>query len=415
MLLCTAVALAWANSPWAESYWHLWETEIIIRLGALEISHPLHFWINDGLMAIFFLLVGAEIKREFLVGELSSPKKAALPIFAALGGMVVPAAIYAWFNRGLPSLRGWGIPMATDIAFSLGILALFGRRIPLGLKVFLAAFAIADDLGAVLVIAFFYSEGISWIHLIYAGGFLLALLLANWSGVRNLLVYGLLGLALWWSFLLSGVHATVAGVLLAMTIPARTRIDAEEFLSQSKELLAEFERASQNGKNILTNEGQQSALYALQEACELAEAPLQRLEEKLHSWVAFLIMPLFALSNAGVGWGKGGESFSGDPVYWGVMLGLVLGKQTGITLASWLTNRLHLAALPEGVSWRHIYGAGWLGGIGFTMSLFITHLAFGKSPEHMEAAKMGILTASLIAALGGTTVLLGTRSTANNR
>lgn len=416
LLLCTLLALAWANSPWAESYWHLWETEITVHAGGFEFSRPLHFWINDGLMVIFFLLVGLEIKREFLVGELSSPRKAALPIFAALGGMVTPALIYSALNQGKAGIHGWGIPMATDIAFSLGILALLGRRVPLGLKVFLAAFAIADDLGAVLVIAFFYTEGISWIHLLYGAAFSAALLLANWSGVRSILVYGLLGLGLWYSFLLSGVHATVAGVLLAMAIPARTRIDAEEFLRQGRALLEEFEAASRDGGNILTNEGQQSALHALEEACELVESPLQRLEEGLHSWVAFGIMPLFALANAGVSLGgEARESVLANPVSLGVILGLVLGKQIGITLFSWLSVKLRLAALPGGVSWRHIYGAGWLGGIGFTMSLFITHLAFGSRPEHLEAAKTGILTGSVLAALGGTAVLLGSRRAEGGR
>jgi len=410
LLLCTLIALAWANSPWAESYWHLWETEITIHVGRFEFSRPLHFWINDGLMVIFFLLVGLEIKREFLVGELSSSRKAALPVFAALGGMVAPALIYAAFNRGQATIRGWGIPMATDIAFSLGILALLGRRVPLGLKVFLAAFAIADDLGAVVVIALFYTGGISWTYLLYGAGFLLALAVANWSGVRSLLVYSLLGMGLWWSFLLSGVHPTVAGVLLALTIPARTKIDAEEFLRQGRALLAEFEASSRDGRGILTNEGQQSALHALEEACELVETPLQKMEEGLHSWVAFGIMPLFALANAGVTVrGENVVSALQDPVTLGVLAGLVLGKQTGITLFSWLAVRTGLAALPASVTWRHIYGVGWLGGIGFTMSLFIAHLAFGSSPE-LASAKAGILVASVLSGLGGTVILRATRA-----
>jgi len=400
LILCTLVALFWANSPWAESYHHLWEAGPDIRWGAYDFRITFHHVINDGLMVVFFFLVGLEIKREVLVGELASVKRAALPIAAAFGGMVVPATIYTLLNLGGPGAPGWGIPMATDIAFALGVLALLGPRAPLALKVFLAALAIADDLGAVLVIALFYTTDISWAALGMAAVFLALMVACNRIGVRSPVVFLLLGIGLWVAFLLSGVHATVAGVISAMAIPARTRIDTQEFLDRGKALMEEFDRAGVEGKNVLTNQNQQAVIQAVESTCESAQAPLQRIEHGLQPWVAFGIIPIFALSNAGVHLsGNLADAFA-HPVTLGVILGLVLGKPIGITLFSWLAVRLGIAAKPEGVAWRELHGVSWLGGIGFTMSLFIANLAF-PGGAMVDEAKVGILTASVFAAVIG--------------
>jgi NhaA family Na+:H+ antiporter len=367
LIACTVVALAWANSPWAGSYFHLWHTDPTFGFAGKLISKPLHFWINDGLMALFFLLVGLEIKRETLVGELASFKKAALPITAALGGMIVPAGLYALLNQGGSGASGWGIPMATDIAFALGVLALLGDRVPTSLKVFLAALAIADDIGAVLVIAFFYTAQVSWISLGVGGLFFVALIAANRAGARHPLIYAVLGLGLWLAFVPSGIHATVAGVLLAITIPARQRDDSNAFPAQG-------------------------------------ESPMLRFEHALMPWNKYVIMPVFALANAGVVLGAGAARSLADPISLGVICGLVLGKPIGIVLFSWLATRSRVAAMLDGISWRQIVGVGLLGGIGFTMSLFIANLAFGATPA-LETAKVGILTASVASAMVGGVVL----------
>lgn len=402
LLICAAAALLWANSPLSASYNDLWQTKLTVGVGSFILSKPLFLWINDGLMAVFFFVVGLEIKREVLVGELASFRQAALPLAAAIGGMIVPALIYIAFNRNGPGASGWGIPMATDIAFALGVLALLGKRAPLPLKVFLTALAIVDDIGAVLVIALFYTAEIAWSSLAIAAGFLIVLIVVNRLGVRHPLVYTLLGLGLWAAFLKSGVHATVAGVLLAMTIPSRARINNREFVVKGRELLDDFERA--NGNELDVNETRQAALQALEKTVQYAEAPLQRMEHALHPWVTFFIMPVFALANAGVTLGNGLASSLAHPISLGIVLGLVLGKQIGITLFAWLAVKSKLAALPGGMRWVQIYGASWLAGIGFTMSLFIADLAFGAAPS-LSIAKVGILTASLIAGAAGYSIL----------
>jgi Na+:H+ antiporter, NhaA family len=368
---CTVAALIWANSPFAASYFHFWHMDLTFgRIGGL-LAEPLHFWINDGLMALFFLLVGLEIKREILVGELASFQRAVLPIAAALGGMIVPAAFYLLFNHGGPGAAGWGIPMATDIAFALGVLALLGNRVPTSLKVFLAALAIADDIGAVLVIAFFYTERISWISLGVGGLFFVALLAANRAGVRHLLIYAILGLGLWVAFLQSGIHATVAGVLLAIAIPARQRTASRAVLMSN-------------------------------------ESPMLRLEHALIPWNRYLIMPVFALANAGVALGGGAARSVVAPVSLGVIFGLVIGKPIGIVLFSWLATQTRLAGMLDGIGWRQIVGVGMLGGIGFTMSLFIANLAFGDGTA-LETAKVGILVASILSGIAGVIVLVKRR------
>jgi NhaA family Na+:H+ antiporter len=407
LLACTVVALAWANSPWVDSYHRLWETPLTLGIPGRELTLSLHHWINDGLMAVFFFLVGLEIKREMLVGELASARQAALPIAGALGGMLVPAGLYALVNAGGPGAPGWGIPMATDIAFALGVLALLGPRVPLGLKVFLTALAIVDDIGAVLVIAFFYTAELSWTALGVGAVLLVALGVCNSVGVRHAAVYALLGVALWGSFLASGIHATIAGVLLAMTIPSRTRIDEDEFLARGRLLLDDFERSCSPATTVLTNAGQQQAIHELEVACEEAQAPLLRMEHKLHGIVAFGIMPLFALANAGVHFGGGLLAGLSWPVTGGVVLGLVLGKPIGITLFAWLATRVGAATLPAGVDWRSVVGVSCLGGIGFTMSIFIASLAFAGSTALLDSAKVGILAASLMAGVIGWLTLRG--------
>lgn len=372
------------------------------------MAHDLHFWVNDALMAVFFLVVGLEINRELLVGELASPRQAALPIMAAIGGVVAPALIFSLFNAQGSGSRGWGIPMATDIAFVIGVMALFGERIPLGLKVFLTALAIVDDIMAVLVIAFFYTSTISLPAVGAAAVFFGVLLGANRLGIRHVLFYALFGTLLWLAVLQSGIHATIAGVILAIAIPSRTELDALAFLRRSRVVLDHFETSANCEKSILNDEEQQIAIDALEDTCEKAQPPLHLLIETSHPWVTFGIMPLFALANAGV-------NLSGDlleslrePVTLGVLLGLLLGKPMGITAASWLAVRLRPADLPPEIRWGHIHGAGWLGGIGFTMSLFVAALAFGDE-DLLGKAKLGILGGSLLAGIVGSVFLLRDR------
>lgn len=405
LLACAAIAMIWANSPWAASYHHLWETSITIGPAGAALTMSLHHWINDGLMVLFFFVVGLEIKRELLIGELASPRQAALPIAAALGGMIAPAILYTTLNFGGPGSHGWGVPMATDIAFALGVLALLGPRVPTGIKVFLAALAIVDDLGAVVVIALFYTAELKTGALAAAAVLVALLFLMNRLGVRRPAVYAIGGIALWLAVLASGIHATIAGVLLAMTIPARTRIDEREFSDKVEHALGDFRHGMRReGTTVLTDEDQQNAIWTIEEACEGVQAPLLKFVDSLHGIVAFLIMPLFALSNAGVPVGGGlGEAFA-SPITWGVIIGLVIGKPIGITALSWLAVRVGLAELPHGVNWRGIIGTSVLGGIGFTMALFVASLAF-SSAEMLDHAKLGILSASTVAGIIGWLVL----------
>lgn len=404
LLACTAIALVWANSPWADAYHQLWETPVTVGAPGFGLTMSLHHWVNDGLMALFFFLVGLEIKREVLVGELATRRTATLPVAAALGGMIVPALLYTAVSAGGPGARGWGVPMATDIAFALGILALLGDRVPSGLRVFLAALAIADDLGAVLVIGFFYTGALDWGALGGVAAVMMVLIALNRAGARRPLTYALLGIALWLFVLASGIHATIAGVLLALVIPARTRISEDEFVARADASLADFRAAEEPGTSVLTNPGHLAALQAMESATDAAQAPLQRIEHALHGFVAFLVMPMFALANAGVPLGGGASAALRSPIAWGVVLGLAVGKPIGIMLASWLAVRAGAADLPAGVTWQHIHGAGWLGGIGFTMSLFVAGLAFAD-PAVLDIAKLGVLGASVVAGLVGFALL----------
>lgn len=405
LLLSTIVALVWANSPFADSYFELWHMKATIGIGGFVLNKSLEHWINDGLMAMFFFVIGLEIKRELLIGELSSPKKAALPIVAAIGGIVLPALIFLFLNPSAPESSGWGIPVATDIAFAIGVLALLGDRVPLSLKIFLTSLAIVDDIGAVLIIALFYTSDISLINLLIGACFMVALIAANWMGIRSTLLYAVLGIGgLWLAFLLSGIHSTIAGVLAAMAIPAQTRINADEFVEKGRYYLDKFSEASEKNLSILGNSKQLYAAESVESASKLVQTPLQRLEHALHPWVIYVVMPLFALANAGVTIDANLFSVLKHPVTYGIVAGLFIGKQAGITLFSWIAVKIGIADLPRGVSWKQVYGLGCIAGIGFTMSIFIAGLAF-SDPEILKLAKLGILIASFISGVAGFLIL----------
>jgi NhaA family Na+:H+ antiporter len=414
LLISTLLALIWANSPWAHSYFELWDTTLSITLGGLSISEHLLEWVNDGLMVIFFFVVGLEIKRELTIGELASPRRAAMPIMAALGGMLLPAAIYTALNAGTEDASGWAIPMATDIAFTLGILTLLGSRVPLSLKVFFTALAIADDLGAVLVIALFYSQEIHLSVLAVAGIILLALIGLNMAGVRRPLPYGLLGIGLWLAFLESGIHPTIAGVLLAFTIPTRSQAQPQAFLAQCTAVLGGIDTpaGSQEGSVVEmmdTTDRQQAAAHTLEAIAERMQTPAQRMEHSVTPWATYLILPLFALANAGVALSGNVAQAVTSPVGIGIILGLLVGKPLGITLFSWLAIRIGVAEMPARVKWSQLISATFLAGIGFTMSIFIANSAF-SNPSMLSTAKIGILIGSLLAATIGAILLTLTTS-----
>lgn len=400
LVACAIVAILWANSAWGDFYATLLHVPITVGFSSFHLSEDLHYWINDGLMAVFFLFVGLEIKHELLVGELSSVRLAALPVLAAIGGVIFPACIYATLNHNRPTAGGWGIPMATDIAFALGILTLSGSRVPVGLKVFLTALAIVDDIAAVLVIGIFYSTSIHWNMLLAAFIFLAIGGVANRLGVAHVSVYLAIGIAVWYCMLRSGVHPTLAGIMVAFIIPANRYLGTSEFLSSARDDLQAVEQASHGQASGAARE----AFLHMQMQAHLVEAPLLRLERSLEPWVSFFIMPLFALTNAGVRLGGIHSYDLYDPAVHGIFFGLLLGKPIGIMLFSWLAVRFGIAHLPEGVGWKHLHAAAWLAGIGFTMSLFISALAFGAGHEDM-LAKIGILSASAMAAILGTLLL----------
>jgi len=404
LLACTLVALAWANSPWSESYFHLLHVQLGFEVGHNHHTMSLHHWINDFLMAIFFFVVGLEIKREMVVGRLSTFDKAILPVAAALGGMIAPALFYFFLNSSGEASRGWGVPMATDIAFALGVLSLFGKRVPIGLKVFLTALAIADDLGAVLVIAVFYTSDLHLAELVLAGAFLLLIVVAQRFGVRSPVVYLILAIGVWIDVLFSGVHATVAGVLLAMLMPVKAGRDPEHFLSVVREKWEALRESDLTRDSMIHDRSQLDAISNLRRAAQDMQPAGLLFEERLHPFVVFFILPLFAFFNAGVRIEGSFTQTLVQPVSLGVILGLVFGKQIGITLFSWLAVKSGRAALPEGVDWGDLYGAACLGGVGFTMSLFIAELAY-ETPLLGAEAKLGILSASLIAAIWGVVVL----------
>jgi len=396
LMIAAVVAMIWANSAWAESYFDFWHTELAVTIGGYEFSHDLLEWVNDGLMVIFFFVVGLEIKREVTTGELADRKRATLPIMAAIGGMIFPAGFYLIFNASGEGQAGWGVPMATDIAFTLGVLALLGSRAPLVLKVFFTALAIADDLGAVLVIALFYTEEVTWIALLVAAIIFLILIALNRSRVYSSLPYIFLGVALWIAFLESGIHPTIAGVLLAISIPNRNPPDTKALLAQCVTVLNDFDQPGIQGAYY--QDKTQIAAQTLEAVSERMQSPAQRLEHDLLPWTTYLILPIFALANAGVTLTFDRSLIS--PVSLGIVLGLVIGKPLGVTLMSWLAVKLKLAELPVDISWRQLASASFLTGIGFTMALFIASSAF-KGSELLPEAKIGILGASLIAGITG--------------
>jgi len=403
LIIATIAALIWANSSFYESYHHIWhELKVGFAWGDLNMIASLHHWINDGLMALFFFVLGLEIKREIMGGELSSIKKASMPIAAAIGGMLIPALFYVIVVMKYPEyLHGWGIPMATDIAFALGLLAMLGSRVPLNLKIFLTALAIADDLGAVMVIAVFYTESIDYSELMYAGFFLAVLIAANYMGVRRTVFYALVGFTgVWIAFIFSGVHATIAGVLIALTIPARTKINENSYVDKLTIYLNKFKKEKPDDNSTLLTKEQVHIISEIEELNDKAHTPLQKLEHALHPVTAFFILPVFALSNAGVHIDGSVVDMLFHPISLGIIAGLILGKFLGISLLSHLVVKLKIASLPENVTWQHIYGVAFLAGIGFTMSMFISDLAF-KEDELKQIAKVGIMAASFLSAIIG--------------
>lgn len=394
------LAILIANSPWADEYHHLWELDFSVGFNGNFITKNLHHWINDGLMAIFFFVVGLELKREIIGGELRNPKNAILPIIAAIGGMLLPALIYYFFNQSGVTSDGWGIPMATDIAFALGVLYLLGDKVPLSLKVFLTALAIVDDIGAVLVIAFFYTSDINFVSLATGGVFMLVLIVSNIVGIRNTIYYGIIGIGgLWLAFLMSGVHATIAAVLAAMTIPADVKISEKIYTEKLQLLIAKFQKAKPNNNPTVTS-NQLHIIEDIRICSKRALTPLQRLEHSMHPFVAFVVMPIFAFSNAGVV--LSGDMFSqlNTSVFYGVFFGLILGKVLGVFGLVFLLVKLKWINLPDGMNNIHLLGVGFLASIGFTMSLFIGGLAF-VNKEFIAQAKMGVLFASIVASFIG--------------
>ena len=405
LLIASIIALLWANSQWSAAYVDLLHTTIAITLGQNTFAMTLHQFVNDGLMAIFFLVVGLEIKRGIVVGELSSRDKAILPVAAALGGMIVPALIYLLFNAGSEAAQGWGVPMATDIAFALGILALLGPRVPLGLKIFLTALAIVDDLGSILVIAIFYSSGINVPALLVAAILVLLIVAAGRAQVRRVEIYIILALGVWAAIYASGIHATVAGILVAMAIPVTAQMNPEQVLQRGYARLKEIEGSQLTIDSMIHDRAQLEKIMDLHLLASRMRPAGLVVEEYLHPVVAYLILPIFALLNAGV---VLSAAYITDPltrpVVLGVVLGLVVGKQVGIMGATWLAARITHASLAEGVTWKQFYGMAWLGGIGFTMSFFVSELAFSDE-AFLSAAKIGILIASVIAGSIGYLIL----------
>ncbi|WP_340152637.1 Na+/H+ antiporter NhaA [uncultured Marivirga sp.] len=411
IFLAVLAAMIWANSPFQESYQDFIHTEISIGVGSFFLSETLLLWVNDGLMAIFFLQVGLELKREIIGGKLSSFRKAILPIGAAVGGMLVPALIYLIFNLNSPTEHGWGIPMATDIAFAIGVLSLLGNRVPAGLKVFLVALAIVDDLGAVIVIAVFYTAGISYMDLLHGILFVMVLIIANSVGVRKAWFYALVGIGgVWLAFFFSGVHPTIAGILTAFTIPGKVKIKEVDYLKNLQKLHLKFLESKAIKGNFISEE-QLGILEEIKQKSDDAETPLQKIEHHLAPVVGFFILPIFALVNTGIHIHGDIVEILSHPVSLGITFGLLVGKFTGILGASWLLVKLKLAELQQGISWTHISGVAMIAGIGFTMSLFVTELAF-QNEEYTFIAKLTILFASVLAGVIGVSILRQSRKVA---
>jgi Na+:H+ antiporter, NhaA family len=398
------IALLWANSPVSDTYFYLWKTNFIIGFEGYDLSYSLRYWVNDGLMAMFFFVVGLELKREIISGELSTWKKAVLPMAAALGGVMFPALIYLAVNAGKPSVVGWGIPMATDIVFALTLMTLAGKRVPLAAKVFLVAVATVDDICAVLVIAFFYSSDLSLFSL-FSGLALLSLLMgANLLGIRNTIFYATIGIGgVWLAFMLSGVHATIAGVLVAFTIPARTRVSESLYSRSISFLIYKFNHYNPINGPLITQH-QHLIIEKIKVVSREAQTPLQKIEGALHPIVTFVVIPIFALANAGVEIRQNFFTELINPISIGIFFGLTAGKMLGVVSFTWLVVKSRITTLPQNTNWNHIFGIAGLSGVGFTMSMFITNLAFDDL-QLIEQAKYGILLASLFSGILGVYLL----------
>ena len=411
LIISAVVAIFMANSPWAHWYHQLWEYKISFGLNdTFHLNKSLHHWINDGLMAVFFFVIGLELKREIVAGELSNPKNAILPIVAGVGGMIFPALIYSFFNGGLATMNGWGIPMATDLAFALGILYLLGDRVPGSLKIFLTAFAIIDDLGSVLVIALFYTADISLVNLGIGVAFLAVLFISNFLGVRNTFYYGLIGIGgVWLFFLLSGVHATIAAILAAFAIPATVKINESSFISKMKAYIEKFTASDPDHSVPTLTSEQLHILDDMETLTKKAMTPLQKLEHDMHPIVAFVVMPVFALSNAGVSFSGNFLEQATSAVALGVAFGRLIGKMIGIFGVSSLLLKFKWVPPLEGVTYKHLLGMGFIAAIGFTMSLFINELAFSPLGEagiqNIAQAKIGIIIVSVIGGFTGFFIL----------
>ena len=400
LLVFTVAALVWANSPWAGTYERLLEIPVGLSVGGHTFALSLLHWVNDGLMAVFFFVVGLEIKRELVLGQLSTWRGAVLPVAAAVGGMVVPAFVFVALNHGGPGARAWGVPMATDIAFALGVLSLLGSRVPIGLKVFLTALAIADDLGSVLVISVYYTEKLRFAALLLAMVLLVPIAAARAPRRLPVALHVALGAGVWLATLSSGVHATVAGIVLALLVPVRSRIPPDHFLAEVGGAIRELEAEPLSRETLVLDAGRLERLEVLHETAGRFRPLGLVLEHALHPITTWFVLPLFALFNAGVTLEGGLREALKTRVAAGVMLGLFVGKQVGIAAAAWLVVRLELAELPPGVRMRDLYGAAILGGVGFTMSIFVAGLALGEGPLE-DAAKVGILAGSITSALAG--------------
>lgn len=403
LFISMILALILSNSPIREHFSSIWEYKIGIKSDNFTLVKPLILWINDGLMAIFFFLIGLEIKREILIGELNSLKKASLPIFAAIGGMLLPMAFFLILNKNPETSNGWGIPMATDIAFTLAILKLLGKRVPLSLKIFLTAFAIIDDIGAVLVIAVFYTGNISWTLLLIAGILLLTLYVLSYFKIHSKIILLIFGIVIWVLFLKAGVHPTIAGILLAFAVPINQRINEFKYIKKLKEITHRLtESTNTNDLPVLTKK-QIAEIDNIEDWTNKVQSPLQQLEHRLHNWVAFFIMPVFALSNAGIYFSN--QTIIDVSLALNVAISLFLGKAIGVSLFSFLSIKLKIAAIPKHTNFLNIIGIAILSGVGFTMSLFIGGLAFNGNEIFMNSAKMGIISGSFVSGIIGYLVL----------
>ena len=402
LLATTIIALVWANSAFADSYQSFWDYELGIVTDNFELKKPLILWVNDGLMAIFFFIIGLEIKREFLIGELNSTKKIMFPLFGAIGGIALPVLMYIMLNQNPETLKGWGIPMATDIAFSLAILKVLGNRVPLSLKIFLTAFAIVDDLGAVLVIAIFYSGSLNFVLLGWAFALLAVIYFLSYKGLYFEFLTILSGFVIWVLFLKAGLHPTLAGILMAFAVPVRQKIYTHEFTKQLESIVAKIKESTILQKPVLSTE-QLVLIDDLEDWSDKYRSPLQALEHKLHNWVAYLVIPVFALANAGVALSTDGGLESALII--NIVICLILGKSLGISTVIFLAKKFKIIEVPKDITAKQIIGVSFLAGIGFTMAIFIASLAFNSTPEYIDSAKIGILIGSFISAIIGFLIL----------